>query len=274
MTGSRDLDDVIAEAFGRKPSRPAGAADAAVAAAFGRETSVEAFDAAFGAERGSVSESELDRRAGMAFGRTSHDDESLMRELQEAGASGSGARGVLTWLEGGAGVEEACRNGIETFSAVQSGKVPPLVAERAAAIVRRYRPQAARETAGTSRPTGARVSARESAGPAGVQESRAVAEAREAVIEAAMERDRRFVHGADEAARRRLAESAARGAVESLTEWAMREAWTEDELVARIRERAAAIRAEASAPARTPKRSLPKPQAAQRPTSIDERWRR
>jgi hypothetical protein len=273
MTRNDDLDAVIAEAFGRKPSRPAGAADAAVAAAFGRETSVEAFDAALGAGQGTVSESELDRRVGMAFGRTSHDDESLMRELQEAGASGAGARGVLNWLEEGVSVEDACRFGIESFSGVQNGRVPHLVAERAAAIVRRHRPEVVGGTAGTSQSPAARVVSRESGRPAAAQESAAVARAREEVVQAALERDRRVIHGADEAARRGFAEAAARGAVESLTDWAMREAWTEDELVARIRERASAIRAQASAPA-APKRSLPKPQAAQRRTTLDERWRR
>ena len=93
--------------------------------------------------------------------------------------------------------------------------------------------------------------------PHGTQvESPAVAEAREAVVQAQMAYDRRVIHGADEAMRRRLAEGVARVVVEGLTSWAMRDAWTEDELVARIRERAAQIR-EGDRRTGPPKRTLP-----------------
>jgi hypothetical protein len=198
-----------------------------------------------------VSEAEFDRVMSTAFGRTPAVDETLLRELEEAGTTAAGARGVLRWLEDGVSAEEAVSLGV-SFGHVQPGKVAGLVQERALGVVRRHRPDVAAPPAGS--PSGSTVSESASSSSSGrsAYEGGEVAAAREAVVQAALERDRKYVRGASEEQRRRIAESAAGGVVDGMTDWAVREGWTHQHLAERLRERAEAIRADRPGPRSQP----------------------
>lgn len=86
--------------------------------------SVEAFDSAVGS-------AEIAR----AFGRTPPADEGLLRELEEAGYTASGARGVLQRLADGFDVETALSG---TWTGFQMGRAAPLVESRAREVLQRH----------------------------------------------------------------------------------------------------------------------------------------
>ncbi len=182
-----------------------------------------------------VSEAEFDRAVSTALGRIPAADQSLLRDLEEAGATAAGARGVLHWLEYGMTAEAAVSASLG-FSGVQPGRVAELVEKRALEVMHRHRSDVA------SSPSGATVSESSSSGPS-VYEGGEVSAAREAIVQAALERGRSYIRVASEQSRQQIAEAAAKGVVESMTDWAVRDGWTHQRLAERLQEQAAAIRA-------------------------------
>lgn len=183
-----------------------------------------------------VSEAEFDRAVSTVLGRTPAADQSLLRDLEEAGATAAGARGVLHWLDDGVSAERAVSVGLGFFD-VQPGRVAQLVEQRALEVLRRHRPDVA------SSPSGATVSESSSSSDPSAYEGGEVAAAREAIVQAALERGRGYIRVASEQSRLQIAEAAAKGVVESMTDWAVRDGWTHQRLAERLQEHAAAIRA-------------------------------
>lgn len=114
-------DGTYVNAFGRRVS----STDDTIAEAFGVPLS--------GGSPVSVAE----QAAATAFGRTTSADEALLADLEEAGYTASGARGVLSRLADGFSVDAAL-HGSAFMSAVQPGRVEQLVHERGAGVLRRH----------------------------------------------------------------------------------------------------------------------------------------
>jgi len=113
-------DGTYVNAFGRRVS----STDDTIAEAFGVPLS--------GGSPVSVAE----QAAATAFGRTTSADEALLADLEEAGYTASGARGVLSRLADGFSVDAAVHDAFG--SAVQPGRVAQLVYERGAGVLRRH----------------------------------------------------------------------------------------------------------------------------------------
>lgn len=145
----------------------------------------------------------------------------LEADLRAAGLTTAGARSVLRDLtDHNASPEQAVAFGV-AFGMVEPDKVDSLVEARALAAIRRHLPDGG---------------ARESAPLAGG--STAVQNARERVVEAHV-----AVSGyRDAAVARRMAVIYADATVKSLTEWGVRDGWSERQLVERLERRAKDLR--------------------------------
>lgn len=156
---------------------------------------------------------ESDAAADRARGVTPVQDGPLMRDLCEAGLTSAAARGVLGWLDRGATVDQATAT--VSFLQVQSGKVAHLCADRARAVCLRHRPELAlsrrnSEAAQVTGPSDARI-----------------ADVRESLIVARMAEWKSVT--------RDQATAYAEGAIRAVNERALREGWTFEQILERLR---------------------------------------
>lgn len=100
----------------------------------------EAVATAFGISRSggsrAASSGVAEQAVATAFGRTTSADEALLADLQEAGYTAAGARGVLSRLADGFSADAAVHDAFG--SAVQPGRVAQLVYERGVGVLQRH----------------------------------------------------------------------------------------------------------------------------------------
>lgn len=168
-----------------------------------------------------VSEAELDRVLARSFGRDTAEDVALLEDLERVGMTRAGARGVLSWADDGMAAKEAAA--MVGPDQVKPGKVRFMVVERAAEVLRRHRPAV---DADASRPG--------SAAQVGSTDRR-LSEIRESLIEAR--------HAQNPGPNYHPAVSYANGCIDSVTERALREGWSFEQVLARLEERVTEERA-------------------------------
>ncbi|MFC7488788.1 hypothetical protein ACOCJ7_07135 [Knoellia sp. CPCC 206453] len=204
----------------------------------GREVS-EAIASAFNREpsKSSTSVEEFDRQMARTFGREADADVALRAELVEAGLTESGARGVVMWLDDFGSASEVAVSAGAGFNGVQPGKVASLTYERAEAVLRRHRGSGIAEA------------------DAPLSESTTnLDKARTELVEAHGKRLR--APHSDHGFAQRMAEAHTKGEVEALKEWGVREGWSQEQLVQRIRESAQKVQGNSPRQSREPRTTV------------------